>query len=315
MSQIFDALLRSEADRTGKDAESHAVATEILQRVESLTASQWESADLHSKADVPAHLESLKAPSVETRNGSAPTAREEFAVAWERIKSLSLSPASTNRLVCVTEVESPTAEAFRLLSVRLRDLRRTQALRKVLITSTVPREGKSTVAANLACTLARETKEKVLLLEGDVRRPSLAQTFDLGRIPGLCECLQGKRSLQDSLCYLEEAGLWILPAGLAPTTPLDLLQSEKLRYLMDYLVSLFDWIIVDSPPILPLADTSVWIRMLDGVLLVSRQGVTEKKQLEQGIQALEPGKLIGALLNCSRVSAHSSYYYRISSGS
>lgn len=315
MSQIFDALLRSEADRAGMDPEPPGAVTEILQRVESLTASQWGSTDPRPKVDATAHLQPPDAPSLESGNASPSGARSEFAVAWDRVKSLSLSPASDGRLACLTDLESPTAEAFRLLSVRLRDLRHTQALKKILITSTVPREGKSTVAANLACTLAHETKDRVLLLEGDVRRPSLSQTFDLRGVPGICECLQGKRSLQDSLYCLEQAGLWILPAGLAPNTPLDLLQSEKLRRLMDHLASLFDWIIVDSPPILPLADTSVWTRVVDGVLLVSRQGVTEKKQLEQGIQALEPGKLIGALLNCSRASAHSSYYYRISSGS
>jgi Mrp family chromosome partitioning ATPase len=78
---------------------------------------------------------------------------------------------------------------------------------------------------------------------------------------------------------------------------------------MDQLATLFDWIIVDSPPILPLADTSVWTRMVDGILLVTRRGVTEKKQLVAGLQALEPEKLIGALLNCSKSSTYSRYYY------
>ncbi len=314
MSQIFDALLRSETDRAGKDPEAQ-VATELLQRVESLAASRWESVDLASEAEPQAHLELLKAPQPGTVNGLQPGKHDERVVALDRVKSLSLSPASGGRLVCLTDTEEPTAEAFRLLGVRLRDLRRTQSLRKVLITSTVPREGKSTVAANLACTLAHKAEEKILLLEGDVRRPSLSDAFDLGRIPGLCECLQGKRSLQDSIYRIEKADLWILPAGIAPKTPLELLQSEKLPRLMDQLASLFDWVIVDSPPILPLADTSVWTRMVDGILLVSRQGVTEKKQLERGIQAIEPGKLIGALLNCSKTSAYSSYYYRTSAGS
>lgn len=311
MSQIFDALLRSEADRTGKDPELQA-APEILQRVESLAASQWETGDPHLQADVPSQLGLLSVPRAEAANGAQPGTRAEYAVALGQARSMPLSPASDDRLVCLTDAESPTSEAFRLLGVRLRDLRRTQSLKKVLITSTVPREGKSTVAANLACTLAHKTDEKVLLLEGDVRRPSLSLGFDLGRIPGLCECLQGKHSLQESLYRIEKVGLWILPAGLAPNTPLELLQSEKLPRLMDQISSQFDWVIVDSPPILPLADTSVWSRMVDGILLVSRQGVTEKKQLERGIHALEQGKLIGALLNCSKASAYSSYYYRTS---
>jgi Mrp family chromosome partitioning ATPase len=79
---------------------------------------------------------------------------------------------------------------------------------------------------------------------------------------------------------------------------------------MDQLAGLFDWVIVDSPPILPLADTSIWTRIVDGILLVTRQGITERKQLERGLRALDPGKVIGALMNCSRVSTYSSYYYR-----
>jgi Mrp family chromosome partitioning ATPase len=78
---------------------------------------------------------------------------------------------------------------------------------------------------------------------------------------------------------------------------------------MDQLTDWFDWIIIDSPPVLPLADTSVWTRLADGILLVTRQGTTEKQQLQRGLEALEPKKLIGALLNCSRNTAHSDYYY------
>lgn len=315
MSQIFDALLRSETDRAGKDPELQVIATEFLQRVESLAVSQWGSAGSDLHAEVQPSLELFKVPFVASQNGSQFAPSVEHSGIFDQFMSLTLAPASGNRLVCLTDAEHPTAEAFRLLGVRLRDLRRTHSLKKLLITSTVPREGKSTVAANLACTLAHKAEEKTLLLEGDVRRPSLSQAFDLGTIPGLCELLQGKRSLQDSIYRIEKAGLWILPAGDAPKTPLQLLQSERLPLLMEQLVLLFDWVIIDSPPILPLADTSVWSRMTDGILLVGRQGVTQKKELERGIQALEPGKLIGALLNCSTDSTYSSYYYRTSAPS
>jgi len=74
----------------------------------------------------------------------------------------------------------------------------------------------------------------------------------------------------------------------------------------------FDWIVIDSPPVLPLADTSVWSRLVDGVLLVTRQGVTEKHQLQKGIEALDRNKVLGALVNGSIASAYSGYYYRSS---
>jgi Mrp family chromosome partitioning ATPase len=78
---------------------------------------------------------------------------------------------------------------------------------------------------------------------------------------------------------------------------------------MAQLAEWFDTIVIDSPPVLPLADTSVWMRLADGIILVARQGITEKKQLEKGLAALDPQKLLGALLNCSQNSPHSHYYY------
>ena len=87
------------------------------------------------------------------------------------------------------------------------------------------------------------------------------------------------------------------------------MQSGRLSSLMDQLATWFDWIVVDTPPILPLADTSVWIRVVDGALLVTRQGTSEKRQLQRGLEAIEKSKLIGALLNCSSNTAHNDYYY------
>lgn len=165
------------------------------------------------------------------------------------------------------------------------------------------------VAANLACTLALRTQQKILLLEGDLRRPSLSQRFGVGRNPGLCECLQGERGLETSIYHLKSPDLWILPAGSSPNNALELLQSGRLSALMDQLTVWFDWIIVDSPPVLPLADTSVWMRLADGILLVTRQGITEKRKLQRGLEALEPKKLIGALVNGSENATDSDYYY------
>ena len=165
------------------------------------------------------------------------------------------------------------------------------------------------VAANLACTLALRTHQKILLLEGDLRRPSLSQRFGLGRNTGLCEVLQDGRSLSTGIYHLDTPDLWILPAGTAPSNALELLQSGRLSALIDQLAVWFDWIIIDSPPVLPLADTSVWMRLADGILLVTRQGITEKRKLQRGLEALEPKKLIGALVNGSENAADSDYYY------
>jgi protein-tyrosine kinase len=319
MSYIFDALQRSEAERSETDLPLLPEASEVLHHAERRVPSKWESAVLPEQSD---------AKKGEDRNTSLDLPRERAVVAisefpaaveppqtetrpepFDQFQSLQISLTPQSRLVSLSDSGSPAAEAFRLLGVRLRHLRRDRALGKVLVTSTIPQEGKSMVAGNLACTLALRTQQKVLVLEGDLRRPSLSRMFGIGRNPGLSEWLEGERSLTTSIYRLGEHNLWILPAGSAPSDALELLQSGKLSTLMDQLTVWFDWVIIDSPPVLPLADTSVWMRLSDGILLTTRQGTTEKRQLQRGLEAIEPKKLIGALVNSSQDAASSDYYY------
>jgi capsular exopolysaccharide synthesis family protein len=321
MSRIFDALQRSERERSGANSTALPDGPELLKQAERYAASTWSDAaaaaveespnvagsDLHvllkngmTLVDAPASVESAKpeTPALDRQ-------RDIF----KEFPSLPVSISNHSRLVCLTDRESPTAEAVRLLGVRLKDFRRTKPLKKVLITSTIPQEGKSTVAANLACVLSYSSQQRTLLVEGDLRRPSLSAMFGVSSVPGICESLRGDISFERSIYRLENAGLWIWPAGHAPGNPLELLQSPKLPTLMDQLAANFDWIIIDSPPVLPLADTSIWMRLADGVLLVTRQGTTEKRQLQKGLEALDRKKLLGALLNGAVAPAYSHYYY------
>jgi len=225
-------------------------------------------------------------------------------------ESLAISPSPNSRLVSLTEQASLGAEKFRFLSVRLRQLRQTRSLQKVLITSAIPEEGKSTVSANLAITLAQRRSQKILLLEGDLRRPSLGTRFGLPKMPGLSEWLQRGTGSTANIYHLESAGFWFLPAGSSPENPSELIQSGRLSELMDQLTTRFDWILIDSPPILPMADTKVWTRSADGVLLVVREGTTEKRQLQRGLRALEETKLVGVVLNSCGNCDYSNYYQR-----
>jgi capsular exopolysaccharide synthesis family protein len=321
MSLIFDALQRSEGERAGVDLSALSRATELLARVERQTRLDRETATRSALID---GLESSEQDAVfvpptvavaeeESDAGNAPSPGEKYQGWFTQLQTLEVAASAQARLVCLTDRESLAAEKFRFLGVRLRHLSRERKLKTVLITSTSPREGKSTVAANLACILARKKQQRTLLLDGDLRRPSLSQIFGLDRIPGVCELLQGERSLTTSIYRLEGPDIWLLPAGSAADNPLDLLQSWRLSSLMDQLAPMFDWIIVDSPPVLPLADTSVWSRVVDGILLVTRQGTTEKKQLQRGLETIEHKKLIGSLLNSSQNQAHGNYYYHYSS--
>jgi capsular exopolysaccharide synthesis family protein len=319
MSQIFDALQRSEAERAGNPLEAPLQANDMLRRAERQIASKWESQTILGGSESVAveDFNPAKPEPVFDGLGSAPlgagvansSKHDDRLRILGQFQTLQLSLAPESRLVSLTEQDSPAAEAFRLLGVRLRDLGRTRPLKKVLITSSIPQEGKTTVAANLAFTLARSTQQKVLLLEGDVRRPALSQMFGLQGRPGICEWLRGDHKLTECVYYLEGPGVWIMPAGSSPQNPLEVLQSVKLNALMAQLADWFECIVIDSPPVLPLADTSVWMRLADGIVLVARQGTTEKKQLQRGLEAIEPQKLIGALLNCSKNQAHSHYYY------
>ena len=231
----------------------------------------------------------------------------DSAFPTELISVVSANPSS--RLVYFSEPNGLAAENFRFLGVRLRQLQQKRVLKKVLITSTIPQEGKSLVAANLACTLARRG-HKVLLLDGDLRRPTLGKLFGLGEIPGISEWLQRQGEPTRCIYQLDDTRLWILPAGNSPQNALELMQSGKLAGLMQKLTAWFDWIIIDSPPLLPLGDTSIWMRVADGALLVVRQGVTERKLLKKGLEALDRSKLLGTVLNGSTKTAHSDYYYQ-----
>jgi len=304
MSHIFDALQRSESEQAGAELPALSVATEVLQSAERKKAIERGAMGDHERLAEPGAAVELPVEVVPAQEAGI----DQFA----QLQSLRVLVPPQSKLVCLTDQDSLAAEKFRFLAVRLRQIRQNRQLKKVLITSTIPEEGKSMVAANLACTLARRTQQKTLLLEGDLRRPTLTQLFGVGKLPGITEWLQGERGPMTSIYRLEDAGLWMLPAGNSPRNPLELMQSGRLPALMDQLSTWFDWIVIDSPPVLPLADTSVWARLADGVLLVTRQGSTEKHQLQRGLETIERSKLIGALVNSATDAANSDYYARYS---
>jgi capsular exopolysaccharide synthesis family protein len=321
MSRIFDALQRSERERVGTDSATLPEGPDFLKRAERDAASKWVDPPSVDTTPLPPVTEGdffreTRAALEEAPVVAAPTPKSEVLSTEERrtivsqFRSMPINLSLQSRLVCLSDRESPTAEALRLLGVRLRDLRRVRPLKRVLITSTIPQEGKSTIASNLACTLSHAPQERTLLIEGDLRRPSLSRMFGIRPDSGISECIRDQKTPFQTVVRLEEAGIWIWPAGTAPSNPLELLQSPRLPALMDQLAGYFDWIVIDSPPVLPLADTSVWMRVADGILLVTRQGTTEKKQLQKGLEALDPKKMLGALLNGALASAYSGYYYR-----
>lgn len=319
MSHIFDALRRLDAERSGTKTLATPTATELLERAERQALMQWEvdalSAGENDRGPTNADL-----GSVFRAGQSEDLTREAFGIgeavgvagradAFPVFEEVETSHPENSRLVCLTQKDSPAAEAFRLLKVRLRHLRKDKPLRKVLITSTVPEEGKSFVAANLACALGASSTEKVLLVEGDLRRPTVSRSFAVGARPGIFECLRETNDLTSTIYNLSKIGIWLFPAGIMKGNPLEIIQSGRLPSMVEQLAEWFDWIVIDSPPMLPLADTTAWARLADGILLVTRRDVTEKRKLTKGLEAFEQGKLIGAVLNSSNSADDEGYYY------
>jgi capsular exopolysaccharide synthesis family protein len=297
MSKIFEALQRSVSERTGFPlSEAPDVATELLQETERL----------HRSVSAPAEFPLPTEPSI------APELLQEQAKPAGLRSCSTLVPNVTpeSRAVAITDQGSVAAEKFRLLAVRLRNLRQRRELKRVLITSAVPDEGKSVVAVNLASTLARYKQLRILLIEGDIRRPRIRTSLGLPAMKGLSEWLRSDIPASEVIYEIHPPGLklWLLPAGEPLTEPLELMQSGRLAALMDSLNDSFDWIIIDSTPILPVADTSFWARLSHGIMMVVREGTTEKRQLKKALEAIEGSPLLGVVLNSCTNSEHRSYY-------
>jgi capsular exopolysaccharide synthesis family protein len=294
MSRVFDALQRSGTEQSGIE---YPDMMSMVTQVFDAPANPAETAVLNQAA--------LNQPLAEV------PATEKVSV-LDSFPSLKVRVQGNSRLVFFTEPDSLAAEKFRFLGVRLRQLQQTRPLKKILVTSTIPEEGKSLVSANLAGVLTRK-KQKVLLIEGDLRRPTLAREFGLGRLAGIGEWLQGEPRAVSNIYHLEGPNFWLMPAGDPPANPLELMQSGRLTQLMEQLSTMFDWIVVDSPPLLPLADTTVWARLTDGTLLVAREGKTEKAPLLRGLEILKKADLLGVVLNGCSSSDYQNYYQRYSS--
>jgi capsular exopolysaccharide synthesis family protein len=299
MSRIFDALQRSGTEQSGVEyPDLISVVTEVFER-ENKPAGRETTASV-SVVEVP----SPQAYTSEQRLAEGSVAEpSEFP-------AVNVGATPSSRLVFLSAPDSLAAEKFRFLGVRLRQLQQSRSLKKVLITSTIPEEGKSLVSANLAGVLARR-KQRVLLIEGDLRRPTLSQQFGLGRLAGLGEWLQGDGRRLTNLYHLDGPNFWLMPAGDPPANPLELMQSGKLSHLIEQLSSMFDWVLIDSPPLLPLADTTVWARLTEGTLLVAREGKTEKAMLQRGLELVKKSELLGVVLNGTHAN-HKSYYQRYS---
>lgn len=191
------------------------------------------------------------------------------------------------------------AEQFRTLRSRLYRARShsQEPLRRLLITSAVPGEGKTFIANNLAQAIARHPDRRVLLIDADLRSSRLHMPLGTAVTPGLTDYLQGEADEVAVIQHGMEGNLCFIPGGNAVANPSELLANARFRMLLDRVTPVFDWIILDSPPCLPVADASIVAEHCDGVLLVVRAGSTPSASVQRTCQELQTRNVVGVALN------------------
>jgi len=210
---------------------------------------------------------------------------------------------------------APRVEAFRLLRTNLQFLNLDTRPKSLVITSAVPGEGKTSTAINLAIALA-QTGQRVLLIDGDLRRPRAATVLGLERSVGLTTVLVGRSDLHESIQKHGASGVYFLASGPIPPNPTEVLQSNAAQGLFDQLNQMFDMVIIDAPPLLPVSDAAIIARDVDGAILVVRHGKTTKDQLEQARLRLTQvdANLFGVAVNMTPKRNAGGYGYQYGYG-
>ena len=203
------------------------------------------------------------------------------------------------------------SEEFRTLRSRLYHAREKMPLKKVLVTSALPKEGKSFTASNLAQVLVRQHGRRVLLIDADLRGPRLHVMLGTTSSPGLADYLQGG---SDEFSIMQRGpmeNLFFIPSGQEISDPAELVANGRLKLLLQRVETLFDWIIIDSPPAVPVSDASVLAKACDGVLMVVRSNATPVDMARRARQEFPDEALIGVVLNGTNMDAmpYTRYYY------
>jgi capsular exopolysaccharide synthesis family protein len=208
---------------------------------------------------------------------------------------VALSPES--RLVYYTDPHSPAADRFRALRLRLQPLGNMGKLKKILITSPLPGDGKSTVAMNLVTVLSEQGRRPVLLVEADLHHSAIMKTLGLPLRAGLAECLENGRNPLELVRHLSPLDWYVLPAGKPYRNSTELLQGEILPKVIEQLSPFFDWMVIDSPPAISLSEILSLKNHTDGSLLVVRAGRTSRDAVEEAIALLGKEHVVGVILN------------------
>lgn len=272
---------------------------------------------------------SKKSQTVNRRPSSKATPRKVVKIPTETVDALKLDTTAAQgpveesplprgrldpRLASFLEPESRAVESFKMLRAKILTRSSKSRLRTIMVTSPQPMDGKTMVATNLAISIAQGINEYVLLVDCDLRRPSLDKILGLNAHQGISEYLKKGTSVGPYLVKTPLGKLTLLPAGNPPSNPSELLSSEKMRRLVEELRGRYKdrYIIFDATPAQFAAETTLLASMVDGVLLVVRSGKTPRDSVLEAIEHINRNKIVGVVFTASNESHRDyyRYYYR-----
>ncbi|MGG0788101.1 CpsD/CapB family tyrosine-protein kinase [Peribacillus simplex] len=214
-------------------------------------------------------------------------------------------------LIAHTNPKSPITEQYRLIRTNIQFTSVDKGIRSIVVTSSEPNEGKTTTAVNLAIVMAQQDK-KVILVDADLRKPSVHYAFNLSNLHGLTSVLTKQANLGKAICNTDVPNLDILTSGPIPPNPSELLNSKAIEMTIDELKGIYDYIILDTPPVLVVADSQVVVNKCDGVIMVVASGKTNKQRAVKAKELLTKANsaLLGVVLNGIETDSSTYYYYQ-----
>lgn len=213
-------------------------------------------------------------------------------------------------LITYMDPKSLNAEQFRTIRTNIEFAQLDTKLKSLLVSSSIPAEGKSTIASNLAYVIS-QTDKKVLLVDADLRKPTVHRTFKLNNEKGLTTLLANSDlRFNQVVQHSKDLNLYFLPSGPIPPNPSEILASAKMTLLMKELAQYFDLVIYDAPPVTAVTDPQILATKVDGVVLVVRQGYSRKEEVKQAKTALDNvnANILGFVMNGKELSETAGYY-------
>lgn len=214
-------------------------------------------------------------------------------------------------LVVHEDPKSIVSEQFRTIRTNIKFSMPDDELKTIVVTSAIIKEGKSTVSANIAGVFAQEGK-KVLLIDGDMRKPTVHYTFTLQNVMGLSNLLTRQCTIQEAIQETDIEGLSVITSGPIPPNPAELLASKQMGIVMGMLKEEFDLIIFDAPPVLSVTDAQILSNKCDATILIVNAGETQKNAIVKAKELLDLSKanIIGVIMNNINLKKKDYYYYQ-----